>query len=249
MINMIDTKKHTKQILCDSEFERYNFGSNAHVVSHTPWNTQDPARFSKNVKIAIHGSQTDLDEEESEEESELVTLFVKFTADGKVQDAYALMVSTGEKIGHRVEFPAHGAAAGAGAGLHNSARDPQNAGIQNESTQDVRSTVATYLKSVGFVIDIQDPFTGLGRKAFDSAVGVKTAQVYFRKYSDGDGFVMSAEMDSEGRNCLSTCMGFIQAGANESSVIQTAGKFAQDIEKEVAASYAVRLHSRRPRLR
>ena len=236
MSNMIDTKKHTKQILCDTEFECYNFGPNAKVVGHTPWNTQDPARFQKNISIVFQDSTTDPDEEEVE----LATLFVKFTMDSKVQDAYALLVSSGEKIGNRFGFPAQGAAAGAGAGMR----------AENESMQDVRSTVATYLKSVGFVIDIQDPFTGLGRKSFDSAMGVKLAQVYFRESSDTDGgFVMSAEMQSEGRNCLSTCLGLIPAGADESLVIQTAAKFAQHIEKDVAASYAVRLHSNRARFR
>jgi len=83
-------------------------------------------------------------------------------------------------------------------------------------------------------------FCGVATKWFETAVGPKSAVVlmepYFGKHA------LKAEYWSEGGNVLSTMLLKIDIQADLKVLEEAIPKFAEEIEKHVGQSYAVRLH-------
>ena len=90
--------------------------------------------------------------------------------------------------------------------------------------------------------------TALATKAFDTAVGVKTAVAYLGNFdSEFCNCTLGAEYQSEGRNAASTAGVLIPKDASASVVQQLAAQFVSNVDEAVAETYAFRLLAERPR--
>lgn len=111
-----------------------------------------------------------------------------------------------------------------------------------QNTKMSKKFVASLLADYGFTPDIQEPFSGIAAKNYDSLVGVKVANAYLSK---GElCWVLSADMQSEGRNCLSTSLELIPLNASDEAVAHAVARFARDIDKTVGQLTVVRIYRR-----
>ncbi|MDG1580885.1 hypothetical protein [Pseudomonas sp. GOM6] len=83
-------------------------------------------------------------------------------------------------------------------------------------------------------------FCGVATKCFETAVGPKSALVLMEPYFGVH--ALKAEYWSEGRNVLSTMLLKIDIQADQKVLVEALPKFAEEVEKHVGQSYAVRLH-------
>ncbi|WP_321935353.1 hypothetical protein [Paraburkholderia sp. J8-2] len=78
----------------EAEFIEYDFGDGVQVLDHNGWETGGDAKYSKCVFLQYDDDAPDAD-------SHKATFHVHFKADGTVEDAYALEVGSGNRIGQR----------------------------------------------------------------------------------------------------------------------------------------------------
>ncbi len=77
------------------------------------------------------------------------------------------------------------------------------------------------------------------KKNYDSAVGQKTALLYYNFDKEYD--YINPEMLGEGRNCLAS-VGCFKRSSNKESLIVALDKYARQIDDLANGSYAIKLH-------
>ncbi|WAK04389.1 hypothetical protein [Methylobacter sp. YRD-M1] len=107
-----------------------------------------------------------------------------------------------------------------------------------KSEEEIRQFICTILQSNGWTLFDQS-CTALSFKMYQSAVGLKEAQVYLcgGKYD----WRLSGQYYSQGRNILSTGSVFIPIDCNTQQLYGLCMKFIENVESAIADSYAVRL--------
>lgn len=111
---------------------------------------------------------------------------------------------------------------------------------QNAAETALRSTIVAQLAAAGWTP--LEGGTAIANKIYETAVGLKEAQVYLADYGPtSENYVLEGQYYSEGRNILGGSGILIPKAADEAKVIQLAQKFAAGAEKEVLQSYAARL--------
>lgn len=104
----------------------------------------------------------------------------------------------------------------------------------------LRSTIVAQLAAAGWIP--LEGGTAIANKMYETAVGLKEAQVYLAAYgSTSENYVLQGQYYSEGRNVLGGSGILIPKAGDEATVTQLTQKFAVGAEKEVLQSYAARL--------
>jgi len=108
----------------------------------------------------------------------------------------------------------------------------------NERT--LQKTLKT-LEAAGWTPVYSAPFTGLAKKEFETAVGSKTALLYWS--ARGDEASITAVYESEGRNVLAqTSSAPITQQTSDKDLTTIIHKLNGDVVHQVNQSYARRLH-------
>lgn len=105
--------------------------------------------------------------------------------------------------------------------------------------QALRSIVLEELTATGWVVNPGGSAVAL--KQYETAVGIKEAQVYLSTQTNYDNVSLDGVYWSEGRNILESSVVLIPKRANDTEVRSLACKFADRVERSVRQSYAVRL--------
>ena len=104
----------------------------------------------------------------------------------------------------------------------------------------IQTHIASQLEQHGFTISLGPR---LAEKTYDTAVGAKLATVWLSPPNPASTWrSLNGYYYSEGRNILENCVELIEADATPAQCISVADKFALQVEKAVASSYAVRVH-------
>lgn len=111
---------------------------------------------------------------------------------------------------------------------------------QNAAETALRSTIVAQLAAAGWTP--LEGGTAIANKMYETAVGLKEAQVYLADYGPtSENYVLQGQYYSEGRNVLGGSGILIPKAGDEGTVTQLTQKFAAGAEKEVLQSYAARL--------
>lgn len=78
-------------------------------------------------------------------------------------------------------------------------------------------------------------------KEYDSAVGLKRAQLWTTLDAEYNQIFLKGEFTSAGENVLATCLGIIPGTATAEEVDAAVDAYIVNAEKAIAGSYAVRL--------
>lgn len=114
---------------------------------------------------------------------------------------------------------------------------------RGDADQALRSTIVTQLAAAGWTP--LEGGTAIANKMYETAVGLKEAQVYLADYGPtSENYVLQGQYYSEGRNVLGGSGILIPKAGDEVTVMQLTQKFAAGAEKEVLQSYAARLLKR-----
>jgi hypothetical protein len=111
--------------------------------------------------------------------------------------------------------------------------------MQVDKHAQVRSQVAAHLELHGWKM-----LSGvaIAMKEVDTAVGQKTAHAYIGKFqADSENWTLTGSYWSEGRNVLEPAMTLIPTTADEEKLRACVEAFAEEAERYVAQSYAVKL--------
>jgi hypothetical protein len=104
----------------------------------------------------------------------------------------------------------------------------------------LRSTILAQLAAAGWTP--LEGGTAIANKMYETAVGLKEAQVYLADYGPtSENYVLQGQYYSEGRNVLGGSGILIPKAGDEGTVRQLTQKFGAGAEKEVLQSYAARL--------
>ena len=104
----------------------------------------------------------------------------------------------------------------------------------------LRNEIAARLEDQGFLNSFGPC---LAEKIYDTAVGAKLATIWLSPPNPASArMTLSGYYYSEGRNILESCVQLIDANAGLAQCMEVVDKFALQVEKAVAGSYAVRLH-------
>lgn len=95
------TAANSRDNLANDVLAAYEFGEGVTVVEQDNWNTDDPTDYTKIVYVAY-------DDDAANADSHKVSFHVRFTADGFIDDAYALEMEGGNDIGSRGDIVAMG---------------------------------------------------------------------------------------------------------------------------------------------
>lgn len=111
---------------------------------------------------------------------------------------------------------------------------------QGDTDKALRSTILAQLAAAGWTP--LEGGTAIANKMYETAVGLKEAQVYLADYGPtSENYVLQGQYYSEGRNVLGGSGILIPKTGDEATVTQLTQKFAAGAEKEVLQSYAARL--------
>lgn len=83
-------------------------------------------------------------------------------------------------------------------------------------------------------------FSGISKKAFDTAVGTKESVIYLEPSSEG-GMNLKADYRSEGNNVLSSLVENIPHDVEDAELSKIVAKFNASISDAVSKTYAARL--------
>lgn len=111
-----------------------------------------------------------------------------------------------------------------------------SSGNLNENV--ISTLICSYLQSIGWTI-FDQPSGALAFKMYDTAVGMREAQVYLP--GDQYSWKLSGLYESKGQNILSTSSVFIPTDFTAHQLQDLCVKFIQNVESAIADSYAVRL--------
>lgn len=120
--------------------------------------------------------------------------------------------------------------------------------MNSECSQDTMETVAkNRLVELGWAALSNE--AAIAIKSFQTAVGIKAAHVYLSALdSQAQGFWLTGDYQTEGRNCLESCIVFIPQGADLAQAHELIGKFSDQAHEAQAQSYAARIYAHdRPR--
>jgi hypothetical protein len=111
---------------------------------------------------------------------------------------------------------------------------------QNKTAADIYSErVSALLLQHGW-----QPFDGvaIAGKTFATAVGPKMALVYLQDYGKYTvNYILTGDYQSEGRNILESQFVLLPKAADEATLRDLVKRFAADVSKTIASSYAVRI--------
>ena len=111
---------------------------------------------------------------------------------------------------------------------------------QGDADKALRSTIVAQLAADGWTA--LEGGTAIANKMYETAVGLKEAQVYLADYGPtSENYVLQGQYYSEGRNVLGGSGVLIPKAGDEATVTQLTQKFAAGAEKQVLQSYAARL--------
>jgi hypothetical protein len=108
-------------------------------------------------------------------------------------------------------------------------------------TPGIVAAVADALFSAGWS-DIRSWGPGIGERYFDTAVGPKQCIVLWRKFNDG--WLLSADYVSEGRNVVSCVNESFYASTPAEDIPELVEHFLTEVLRHIDASYARHLHIR-----
>jgi hypothetical protein len=103
----------------------------------------------------------------------------------------------------------------------------------------VLAIVMSRLAELGWA-DTGNTYMKVASKAFETAVGQKTALIFCRER--GSRTYLSADYQSEGRNALLCCWCELVNDAPEAAIAAAVSRFVEGAEKQVAQTYAMRLY-------
>lgn len=110
----------------------------------------------------------------------------------------------------------------------------------DDADKALRSTIVAQLAAAGWTP--LEGGTAIANKMYETAVGLKEAQVYLADYGpSSENYVLQGQYYSEGRNVLGGSGILIPKAGDEGTVTQLTQKFAAGAENEVLQSYAARL--------
>ncbi len=81
----------------------------------------------------------------------------------------------------------------------------------------------------------------LGRKNYNTIVGVKAAVVYLYPSNNNEPLMLRGSYVSEGRNCIDSIYGFISANATNEQIDHALTAYLEEVDLVVSKTYAMRL--------